>query len=259
MAAGQEKVAIEIRALTEHAELLEAVRVQKIVWGFSDIDLLPPRLFVVAVKIGGQIFGAFDGRRLVGFCLAIPGLKPGGVYYLHSHMMGVLSEYQNRGIGRLMKLAQRQEALDRGIDLIEWTFDPLEIKNSHFNIERLGAIVRRFVANQYGASSSPLHGGLPTDRCVAEWWISSPRVRGLLDENRPLDYKVEARIEAPQEIGELKKTDPGRAKQMQSRIRREFEQWLSKGLAVVGYEKTPAAGVFLLGTMEPQMNTDKHR
>ncbi len=251
MAAGQETVGIEVRPLTEHAELLEAVRVQKTVWGFSDIDLLPPRLFVVALKIGGQIFGAFDGKRMVGFCLAIPGLKAGGVYYLHSHMMGVLGEYQNRGIGKMMKLAQRKEALARGIDLIEWTFDPLEIKNSHFNIERLGAIVRRFVANQYGASSSPLHGGLPTDRCVAEWWISSGRVRRLLDENQPLDYKVETRIDVPQEIGDLKKTNPGRAKEIQARIRRAFEQWLPKGLAAVGYEKTPEAGAFLLGKMGP--------
>ncbi|MBI3694524.1 MAG: GNAT family N-acetyltransferase [Acidobacteria bacterium] len=220
---------------------------QKIIWGFSDLDLLPPRLFVVAHKIGGQVFGAFDGQRMVGFCVAIPGIRAGGVYYLHSHMMGVIEEYQNRGIGRALKLAQRKEALERGIELVEWTFDPLEIKNSHFNIARLGAIVRRFVPNQYGISSSPLHGGLPTDRCVAEWWIGSPQVRALLDEQRPLPVLIEGRIEVPQEIGELKKTNPGQAREMQARIREEFEYWLSKGLAAVGYEITPQAGAFLIG------------
>jgi predicted GNAT superfamily acetyltransferase len=248
VAASQKQVSdIAIRPLHENAELLEAVRLQKIIWGFADVDLLPPRMFVVAIKIGGQLFGAFDGQRMVGFCVAIPGLKPGGKYYLHSHMMGVLAECQNRGIGKKMKLAQRQEALARGVDLIEWTFDPLEIKNAHFNIERLGAVVRRFVPNQYGISSSPLHGGLPTDRCVAEWWIASPRVRALLDEKRPLRLMVQARIEVPQEIVAAKKTKPERAREIQAAVRSGFEHWLGKGLAVVGYEITPHGGAFLLG------------
>ena len=247
MATGQETVTVEVRAITETPDLLEAVRLQKLIWGFSDVDLMPPRLFVVANKIGGQVFGAFDGRRMVGFCVAIPGIKAGGVYYLHSHMMGVIEEYQNRGIGRALKVAQRKDALERGIELVEWTFDPLEIKNSHFNIERLGAVVRRFVPNQYGISSSPLHGGLPTDRCVAEWWIRSPRVRAVFDERRPLPVLIEGRIDVPQEIGELKKTNPARAREIQARIREGFEYWLSKGLAVVGYEITPQAGAFLMG------------
>lgn len=242
---------IEIRPLHENADLLEAVRLQKIIWGFADVDLLPPRMFVVATKIGGQLFGAFDGNEMVGFCVAIPGLKPGGGYYLHSHMMGVLAEYQNRGIGRKLKLAQRQEALARGVELIEWTFDPLEIKNAHFNIERLGAVVRRFVPNQYGISSSPLHGGLPTDRCVAEWWISSSRVRAILDEKRPLRLTVDARIEVPNEIAEAKKSDPRRARAIQTAVRTGFERWLGKGLAVVGYEITSGGGAFLLGSWQP--------
>ncbi len=119
-------------------------------------------------------------RQMIGFCMAIPGLKAGGKTYLHSHMLGVLPDYRNSGVGRTLKLMQRDDALGRGIDLIEWTFDPLEIKNAFFNMERLGAIVRRYVPNQYGTTSSPLHGGLPTDRCIAEWWIASPRVKAIL-------------------------------------------------------------------------------
>ena len=96
-------------------------------------------------------------------------------------MLGVLPGIsQFAGVGRTLKLTQRDDALRRGIELIEWTFDPLEIKNAFFNMERLGAIVRRYVPNQYGTTSSPLHGGLPTDRCIAEWWISSPRVKAIL-------------------------------------------------------------------------------
>ena len=170
---------ITIRALTTHPEFNAAVRLQQEIWGFDEIELLPVRLFVVATKIGGQAFGAYDGERMVGFCLAIPGLKPGGKYYLHSHMLGVRREYRNAGVGRMLKLRQREDALSRGIDLIEWTFDPLEIKNAYFNMERLGAIVRRYVLNQYGTTSSHLHGGLPTDRCTAEWWLDSePRESG---------------------------------------------------------------------------------
>ena len=95
-------------------------------------------------------------------------------------MLGVTKEYRDAGVGRLLKLEQRREALSRGIELMEWTFDPLEIKNAYFNMERLGAIVRRFVLNQYGTTSSKLHGGLPTDRCIAEWWLASPRVDAIL-------------------------------------------------------------------------------
>jgi predicted GNAT superfamily acetyltransferase len=156
---------IDIRPLTEREDLKAVVRLQRQIWGFEDVDLIPLRLFVVASKIGGQVYGAFDGAHLIGFCMAIPGLKPGGHTYLHSHMLGVLPEYRNARVGRSLKLAQRDDALSRGIDLIEWTFDPLEIKNAFFNMERLGAIVRRYVPNQYGTTSSPLHGGLPTDRC----------------------------------------------------------------------------------------------
>ncbi|MBX9691378.1 MAG: acetyltransferase, partial [Cyanobacteria bacterium] len=106
---------IEIRALTEHREFEEAVALQKTIWGFEEIELLPVRLFVVATKVGGQVFGAFDQGRMVAFLLAIPGLKTGGKYYLHSHMMGVLSDYRNAGIGRLLKLRQREDALARQI------------------------------------------------------------------------------------------------------------------------------------------------
>ena len=172
---------IDYKALSSRQQFEEAVLLQKRIWGFEDIELLPVRLFVVATKVGGQVFGAYDGGRMIAFCLAIPGIKPGGQYYLHSHMLGVLPEYRNLGVGRRLKLMQRDDALARGIELMEWTFDPLEIKNAFFNMERLGAIVRRYVVNQYGTTTSHLHGGLPTDRCIAEWWIGSERVKGVLE------------------------------------------------------------------------------
>src|SRR5262245_10215795 len=137
---------ITVRALAGHAEYQRAVELQKIIWRFEELEILPVRLFVTAVKVGGQALGAFDGERMIGFWLAIPGLKHAGpelTPYLHSHMLGVLDEYRNSGVGKMLKLAQRGDALQRGMQLIEWTFDPFEAKNAFFNIERLGAVVRR--------------------------------------------------------------------------------------------------------------------
>lgn len=241
---------IEAKQLTTHAQFVEAVRLQQEIWGFEDIELLPVRLFVVANKVGGHSFGAYDHGRMIGFCLAIPGLKPGGKYYLHSHMLGVLPEYRNAGVGRMLKLAQRTEALGRGIPLMEWTFDPLEIKNAYFNMERLGAVVRRYVLNQYGTTSSHLHGGLPTDRCVAEWWLESPRVEAIL-EGRPFERAaVEARITVPADIAEIRSNDHTRAREIQKRVSDQFLEYFGKGLAVIGFERSPEAGSYLLGQWE---------
>lgn len=241
---------IEVRPLTAHEQFAEAVQLQQTIWGFADIELLPVRLFVVATKVGGQAFGAYEAGRMVGFCLAIPGLKPGGGYYLHSHMLGVAEGYRNSGVGRALKLAQRKDALARGIPLIEWTFDPLEIKNAYFNMERLGAIVRRFLPNQYGTTSSPLHGGLPTDRLVAEWWISSPRVETIVDGGSFARPPVRHRIVVPNNIADLRANEPRHARAIQSEIGHRFQEYFGLGLAVTGFEKTPEAGVYLIGKWE---------
>jgi len=240
----------EIRPLTAHADFQDAVHLQQEIWGFEEIELLPLRLFVVATKVGGQVFGAFDGKRMIGFCLAIPGLKAGGKSYIHSHMLGVLPGYRDSGVGRKLKLAQRDEALGRGIDLIEWTFDPLEIKNAFFNIERLGAVVRRYVLNQYGTTSSHLHGGLPTDRCIAEWWISSPRAKAIIAGERFERNPVEVRIAIPADIATIRSENPKRAREIQQMASEEFQAAFDRGLAAIGFEKSEQAGTYLLGKWE---------
>jgi predicted GNAT superfamily acetyltransferase len=245
--AGSEKV-IEIRQLHERREFEDAVGLQKTIWGFSDVDLLPVRFFVVANKVGGHSFGAYDGTRMVGFCLGIPGLKPGGHYYIHGHMLGVLAGYRDYGIGRRMKLAQRDEALSRGIELIEWTFDPLEIKNAFFNMERLGAVVKRYVENQYGITSSALHGGLPTDRCIAEWRIASPRVAAVL-EGHPLEREIVDRIEFPADIEHIRRHDPKRARAIQKANGEKFQRLFAEGLAVIGFERSETSGTYLIGPL----------
>src|SRR3954452_13938902 len=206
---------LEIRQLQSLPEFSEVVALQQEIWGFDDMELLPRRLFVVASKIGGQVLGGYDRDKLVAFCLCIPGLKAGGRSYLYSHMLGVLGPYRNTGLGRRMKLVQRDFALASNVDVIEWTFDPLEIKNAFFNIEKLGAIVRRFVHNQYGTTSSHLHGGLPTDRLGAEWHLRSARAVTVLtntDTPRRTEENGTVRKAVPADIAEIRSKDPERAR-----------------------------------------------
>lgn len=241
---------LTIEQLHSDKQFRDAVALQKTIWGFDDIELLPVRLFVVATKIGGHAFGAFDGNRMIAFCLAIPGLKPGGKSYLHSHMLGVLPEYRNFGIGRKLKLRQREEALSRGISLIEWTFDPLEIRNAWFNMERLGAIVRRYVRNQYGTTTSHLHGGLPTDRCIAEWHLASDRAEAAVADKPVPRPEILDRIDLPANIADIRRDDPDRARMIQSEIGERFESCFAQDLAVVGIEKNAERGTYLLGRLD---------
>jgi len=225
------------------------VALQKEVWNFTDAELVPLRMFVVADKVGGQIMGAFDGDVLVGFALSVPGTRTGHVY-LHSHMLAVRKDHRNSGLGRRLKLMQREDALARGIALIEWTFDPLEIKNAYLNIEKLGAIARRYNINQYGITSSPLQGGLPSDRLIAEWWLKSRRVETLLATGKNLPTVAESSIEVPAQIYDWKAAPEtrGQAQQVQERNREQFLRAFSGGLAVVGYERDATGnGKFLLG------------
>jgi len=237
---------IETRQLFELADFEEVLQLQQAVWGFPDIDLLPVRFLVVVSKVGGHVFGAYDGKMMVGFCFAIPGIKPGGLPYLHSHMLGVLPAYRDAGVGRTLKLKQREEALARGIELIEWTFDPLELKNAFFNIERLGAIVRRYHENQYGITFSPLHGGLPTDRCYAEWWIASPRVEAILRGESRRPAGAGRAISYPADIARIRSEDPKRARQIQKENGEKFREAFEHGLAVTRFERGEHESSYLL-------------
>ena len=234
--AASEAVA-EVRQLFQLTEFEEVLGLQKAVWGFDDVELLPGRFLIVVNSVGGQVFGAYMSGRMVGFCDALPGIKPDGRPYLHSDMLGILPEYRNIGIGRRLKLLQREEALSRGIELIEWTFDPLELKNAYFNIERLGAIVRRYHPNQYGITGSPLHGSLPTDRLYAEWWLNRPA---------PAPVEPAARIAYPNDIARLRTADPALARSIQQEKAAEFRDAFQRGLAVTGFERGVTESAYLL-------------
>lgn len=236
----------EIRRLTTFAEYDACVDLQQQTWQYSAGESLPRRVFFLAEKLGGHVLGAYDGDRLVSFNLGLPAQR-NGVGYLHSQMLAVLPEYRNSGLGRRMKLAQRELVIRQGIRLIEWTYDPLEIKNSFFNIARLGAISRRYQPDFYGASSSPLQGGLPTDRLYAEWWLQSARTERVL-RGGAADEPIQARVTVPAHIYEWKAAGDPRAQQAQGIVREGLQAHFAVGLAAIGYEREPdGTGVFLLG------------
>jgi len=278
---------IAIRECRGFEELQACVDLQIEVWGYCEGDVIPRRVFLVAQKIGGQVIGAFeeqgtgtreqgaaDAGLLVGFALALPGVKTGSKSesgrpesYLHSHMLAVREGYRDRSIGARLKLAQREDALARGIERIEWTFDPVEIKNAFLNIHKLGAIVRRYEENFYGVSSSRLQGGLQTDRLVAEWWISSPRVEAAINGNatggakehpshgKHLIYEKHsgyaAEIRVPAAIYEWKADEKRRhlAQAVQAENRRKFQEAFSRGLAVTAFRRDAEGnGIYQLGS-----------
>jgi predicted GNAT superfamily acetyltransferase len=262
--------AVTIRKCEALEEMQDCFRLQQEVWKFSDAELIPVRMFVVANKIGGQVIGAFvetesvekndeptgQARRqranLVGFALAIPGVR-NGHSYLHSQMLAVRQQYRNGGLGRRMKLYQREDALARGFELMEWTFDPLEIKNAYLNIEKLGAIARRYTVNQYGITSSPLQGGLPSDRLIAEWWLKSSRVEAVLADAPRAEFACRARVEVPAEIYEWKSDAATRvrAQAVQRDNQERFLRAFGEGFSVLGYERDERGnGRFLLGNWD---------
>jgi predicted GNAT superfamily acetyltransferase len=281
---------IVIRECRGFDELQACVDLQIEVWGYSDGDVIPRRVFLVAQKIGGQVIGAFDtGNRdqgsgvreqgsegrdegdassLIGFSFSLPGVKTEAKSasgrpesYLHSHMLAVRDGYRNQSIGARLKLAQREDALARGITRIEWTFDPVEIKNAFLNIHKLGAIVRTYEENFYGVSSSRLQGGLQTDRLVAEWWIGSPRVIAAIQGSSVRDeesWLEEIRI--PAAIYDWKAEDAHRhrAQKIQAENRLKFQQAFARGLAVVAFTRDAEGnGIFHLGQWsEPSVSQE---
>jgi predicted GNAT superfamily acetyltransferase len=259
---------ILIRPCQGLEEYTACVQLQVDVWGYGDRDVVPRRVFVVSKKIGGQVIGAFDTARgvaqgdagsLVGFAMALPGIRD-GKSYLHSHMLAVNPAYRNRGIGRRLKLFQREEALARGITRMEWTFDPLEIKNSFLNVSKLGAIVRRYAVNFYGVSSSRLHGQVPTDRLYAEWWLDSDRVCSAL-EGKPVNVPtVEQEILVPHQIAHWRHSpaDQERVLEIQTRNREQFQQAFARHMAVVGFRiDAEGNGLFQLGRWQEPFDSSQ--
>ena len=164
---------LTIRLLNTHEELLAVKELEEMIWA-SD-DPVPLHQTMTAVKHGGMVIGAFVGERLIGFQYSFAGFD-GEKAYLCSHTMGIHPEYQKGGVGEKIKRAQQEAAIEKGYDLVLWTYDPLETVNGNLNIRKLGAICSTYIQNCYGELPDILNAGLPSDRFQVEWWIRRPGV-----------------------------------------------------------------------------------
>jgi predicted GNAT superfamily acetyltransferase len=256
-----------IRPLTTLDECQQVAALEKAVWEFTDgEDVVPPSLLVVSIKRGGLLLGAFDdGATLLGFVFSMPGVKDGRLIHW-SHMLGVLPDARRTGLGLRLKLAQRDHVLRAGVDLIEWTFDPLQALNAHLNFARLGVVVEEYEEDVYGRSTSPLHAGTPTDRFVAEWRLTAPHVERRismpvaslirdssvmsavpvnqaretgewLESSPPLLDVSERRllVEIPTDFTEMQRRAPGLAMAWRLATRSIFETYLPRGYRVVDF------------------------
>jgi predicted GNAT superfamily acetyltransferase len=187
---------IDIRDLHSLDDYRTIVELEKQVWGVDYEDVVSLPILVVTVKRGGILIGAFDRNRMVGFVYSLPGIKDGRPIQW-SHMLGVVEDYRNGGLGRRLKLEQRRRALDRGFDLIEWTYDPMQALNAYLNFVKLGVVVEEYAENVYGESTSPLHRGTPTDRFVAVWKIREPHVVSRLDSTSLAPIRSPEAADAP--------------------------------------------------------------
>ena len=270
-----------IRPLDTIEDCRRVAALERLVWGYADAeDVVPPPVLMVSARRGGILLGAFDGDEMKGFVYSIPAIKEGRLTQW-SHMLGVAPDVRGRGVGARLKLAQRERALEMGIDLIEWTYDPLQAANAHLNFARLGVVVEEYEENIYGESSSPLHSGTPTDRFVAEWHLTRPHVerriqgagavlrdstvasaavvnpsrheRGWL---RPgaANLMLDARrllVEVPTAFSAMLEAEPALALEWRLAARGIFQAYFSRGYRAVDFFLSPDVGQYLLALPQP--------
>jgi predicted GNAT superfamily acetyltransferase len=242
---------MEVRECATVEEFDECVRLQREAFGLPDLELSPRRHLIVVRSAGGWTLGAFEGARLVGFVLTQVAAR-GRELCGYSHMMAVAKDYQNRGVGARLKWAQRERALAEGWRFVKWTWDPAQSRNAHFNLNRLGVVVRSYAVNYYGTDYSTATGefgkalGLDSDRLVAEWELDSPRVEALArgDEREP-SGSPRAAVEIPPHWGALLKEDPQAARRELLRVREEFREALADGLVCASFERDPSRPRYL--------------
>lgn len=247
----------EIRECVTIDELDQCVKLQREVFGLPDLEISPRRHLIVSRQAGGWTLGAFlggDTNRLVGFVHHLVAVRGIDEIIGYSHMMAVHKEYQNRGLGARLKWAQRSRAIAEGRRFIKWTWDPMQARNAHFNLNRLGVVVREYGQNFYGTDyvTDPEQQslglqGLASDRLIANWELDAPRVIELSEGAVAVaPPNAVATIEIPADWTALVKQDGNIAKREQSRVRSEFIQAFAKGLICAGFKSSPASPQYLL-------------
>lgn len=187
---------MELRDLETIDEFRQVVELERQIWGVDYDDVVTVPILAVTVKRGGVLIGAFDNGRMIGFVYSLPGIKDGKPIQW-SHMLGVIDEYRSAGLGRTLKLEQRQRSMAIGCDLVEWTYDPMQAANAHLNFAKLGVVVEEYAINVYGESTSRLHKGTPTDRFVAQWWIREPHVVRRIESKSAAVLRTQEAADAP--------------------------------------------------------------
>jgi chorismate synthase len=258
-------MAILVRAASGRDDHDACVRLQRDVWGLSDLEITSAIQLVATVHAGGLLLVAESAGTVVGFCYAFAALR-GGEAHLHSDMLAVHPAARGLGVGLLLKWAQREEAVRRGLRLVTWTFDPMRAGNARLNLHHLGATSRELLPDFYGTTSSALHHGLATDRLFVRWELDSPRVarlangepaatpdpdvlpalnevtgRGGVPATSPprLDLDgPELLLEIPSDWDAVVRADAGLARQWQDAVRQAFGAAFARGYAAVGFVST---------------------
>ena len=242
---------VVIRECVTVEEFDECVRLQREGFGLPDLELSPRRHLIVARSAGGWTLGAFAAERLVGFVLNQVAVRGRVEVIGYSHMMAVARDYQNGGIGSRLKWAQRARALAEGRRFIRWTWDPMQSRNAHFNLNRLGVVVRSYAENYYGTDYSTVTGkfgealGLDSDRLVAEWELDSPRVEAFARGEQPEELgKPEAAVGILQEWSAIVREDTERARAELQRVRTEINDALARDLYCAAFDRAGARYLF---------------
>lgn len=250
---------VTIRECSSIQDFQQCIELERAVWKDEDIGIMPIRLYLISKSCNAPTFGAFDSSgKLVGFVHTMIALMKGRVLY-HSHLAAVLEEWRHKDIGLRMKLAQRQHAIDAGVPVIIWTFDPLQSRNAHLNINKLGAIIRRYEVNYYGRGFSTVFDPeVPSDRVVVEWWVRSPHVESVLAGNRPHPGADSNAVVIPEDIGKIRKRSSEEYLEWRLRVREDFQSKLAAGLIARGFEREGGTSRYLLGPDDRQFHFEAY-
>jgi len=241
---------VTIREINDVAQMRAVEELQKEVWGIPDLDVVPMTHLVAAREAGGVLIGAFDGDALLGFVYGFPSFERGQLAH-HSHMLAVKPGYRNLDLGRRLKLAQREHVIGQGIDLVSWTFDPLQSRNAHFNFTKLGVIADRYLPNFYGEDAASFLHQTGTDRLWVSWFVSSERVERLISgatEEISLDDE-QVTIDIPSDIDSLPRET---ALRLREETRTAFTEALKAGYVVQSFVRDKAVGKYILSRKKAQ-------
>ena len=240
---------IIIRECTTIEEFDSCIYLQREAFGLPDLEISPRRHFIVSRQAGGWTLGAFADERMVGFVHHLTAVRPNNEIHGYSHVMAVARDYQNKGVGARLKWAQRAKAISEGRDFIKWTWDPMQARNAHFNLNRLGVTVHTYAENFYGLDYD-LPGerpGLPSDRLFANWSLNSARVSALAEGvTNTINAQPVKTIAIPTEWSAVVKRDAEEAREMQLRVRSEFEKAFAEQLVCAGFERGDEQSRYLL-------------